>query len=53
MLSLSPNNYTPIQINKPKTSLAFFEKLLANINKNNLKTSSYNYKNIGNKDIVS
>lgn len=36
-----------------KTSLAFFEKLLANINKNNLKTSSYNYKNIGNKDIVS
>ena len=36
-----------------ETSLAFFEKLLANINKNNLKTSSYNYKNIGNKDIVS
>ena len=52
MLSLSPNNYTPIQVNKPKTSLAFFEKLLANINKNNLKTSSYNYKNIGNKDIL-
>ncbi len=24
MLSLSPNNYTPIQVNKPKTSLAFF-----------------------------
>ena len=36
-----------------ETSLAFFEKLLANINKNNLKTSLYNYKNIGNKDIVS
>ena len=53
MLSLSPNNYTPIQVNKPKTSLAFFENLLANINKNNLKTSQYNYKNIGNKDIVS
>lgn len=26
MLSLSPNNYTPIQVNKPKTSLAFFER---------------------------
>lgn len=47
------NNYTDTKVNKPKTSLAFFEKLLANINKNNLKTSSYNYKNIGNKDIVS
>lgn len=47
------NNYTDTKVNKPKTSLAFFEKLLANINKNNLKTSQYNYKNIGNKDIVS
>ena len=47
------NNYTAAKVNKPKTSLSFFEKLLANINKNNLKTSSYNYKNIGNKDIVS
>ena len=53
MLSLSPNNYTAIKVNKPKTSLTFFENILANINKNNLKTSSYNYKNIGNKDIVS
>lgn len=47
-------NYTPNQQQSTvKTSLAFFENLLANINKNNLKTSSYNYKNIGNKDIVS
>lgn len=47
-------NYTPNQQQTTgETSLAFFEKLLANINKNNLKTSSYNYKNIGNKDIVS
>lgn len=47
-------SYTPNQQQTTgETSLAFFEKLLANINKNNLKTSSYNYKNIGNKDIVS
>lgn len=47
-------SYTPNQqLFTRKTSLAFFENLLANINKNNLKTSSYNYKNIGNKDTVS
>lgn len=51
---VSSINYTPNQQQSTvKTSLAFFENLLANINKNNLKTSSYNYKNIGNKDIVS
>ena len=47
-------NYTPSQQQATgKTSLAFFENLLANINKNNLKTSQYSYKGIGNKDIVS
>ena len=47
-------NYTPNQQQTTgETSLAFFENLLTNINKNNLKTSQYSYKGIGNKDIVS